>query len=496
MTVAMQAALARIDPHLLGPLGGQPAFQTGPVELFPGEAQFLSAKDRKVRLGLRESVSELVSRVLREGERVLYLAQGAQVPPLLHQVGLGAYVYKFHQVALVFTDRRLVEVLLDFGGKAASTRIRAFAWDRVRDVGIGFGGLALTTLEDRPRKHRWKLPVGGDKKLLKLLVPRIRERLLGTVTAPQQTAPQAVPTWHCPTCGAALDSHPERCAACGSLFRSPKRAAWLAVAIPGGGLFYAGHPVLGTLDLVGEIIVYGALAFVLASTTSTAIGLLTAPGAVELLLAAVFTKVESAHLAHVLTGRTKPDTEAGRQLWRKWTIGGGVLSLVALLGLAGVQGRLVNAVDRDLRFAAAGWTGTWTPSEWKFFEDDGKTRSEWRHEDGSVLGVKGYPLDLTESFADVRRAFDKELAGGGHQPAEPITLGSFEGFRAVFNLVQSDDTPIAGIRYVIYDREGGDVHMIFWNVPPEAVPLAEARLRILLAGMRWIDAVPPGERRK
>lgn len=487
-----RAGLARIDPHLLGPLGDQPAYQTAPVELFPGEERYLPDKARRARVALRARIAEMVGRVLEDGEQVLYLAQGAEVPPFLHQAGLGVYVYRFHRVALVFTDRRLVEVLLDLGGKAPATRIRAFGWAAVKDLSVGMRGLALTTAGDRPRKYRWRITLKGDRKLLELLVPRIRERLLGHAAAPQSAAAAVVPVWHCPACGSALARSPERCASCGTLFRSPRLAAWLALAIPGGGLFYAGHPVLGTLDLAGEVILYGVLALVLGLSTSAAgvVELLTAGGAAKLLLAALFTKVESAHLAHMLTARTKPDTEAGRRLWKRWAVGGGVLSLVALLGLAGAPGRLANVVDHDLRFTAAGWAGSWTPAEWQFFEDDGDTRSEWVHEDGSALAVMAFPLGLTESFADLRRAFDRELAEGGHPPAEPISIGPFEGFRATFRLALADGRPFVGIRYLIYDRAGKDYHMIVWNVLPEEAAAAEERLQALLKSARWVDAVP------
>lgn len=490
-----QSGLTRIDPHLLGPLGDQPAYQTAPAELFPGEDQYLPARARRARVALRERIAGMVGRVLEDGEQVLYLAQGAQVPPLLHQVGLGAYVYKFHQVALVFTDRRLVEVLLDFSGKVPATRIRTFGWAAVKDLSIGMRGLVLTTAEDKPRKHRWKIRLGGDRKLLKLLVPKIRERLLGRAAAPESAATQVVPVWHCPVCGSALPSRSERCAACGTLFRSPRFAAWLALAIPGGGLFYAGHPVLGALDLLGEVILYGALVLVLAVSTRTAgiAELLSTEGAVHLLLAAVFTKVESAHLAHMLAARTKPETEAGRQLWKKWAVSGGVLSLVALLGLAGVPGRLVNTVDHDLRFTAAGWKGSWSPADWEFFENDGDTRSEWVHEDGSALAVMAFPLGLTESFADLRQAFDRELAAGGHPPAEPIAVGPFEGFRATFKLTLDDGSQYVGIRYLIYDRTGKDYHMIVWNVRPEEAAVAEERLQALLKSAQWVAAVQPEE---
>lgn len=480
--------LAAMDPHALGPLGDRPTVQTAPVELFQGEEQYLSAKERNARRALRDVVSETAHRVLEKDEQLLYLAPAAQVPPVFHQIGLGALVYSYHQVALLFTSRRLLEILLDNRGRRASTRIRAYAWGQVRDVQVGMGGLTLMPLQGS--KHKWKIRVRGDRKLLKLLVPRIRERLVGAVAAPHQAAPQAVPVWHCPVCGAALAPRPAACAACGTRFRSARTATWLAIAVPGGGLFYAGHPFLGALDLLGELLILFVVGLQLAETTGGAdaaplLGL----GAVLL----VATKLESVHVSHVLVNRTKPESPAAGPFWRKLAIAGGVLSAAAVIGVASLRGQLAAVVDHDLEFAAAdlGWTGSRTRSEWELFADSGDMRSEWTHRDGSVVSVMAFPLGRLDTFATFAREFNRSMADKGRPPAEPLVLGSLEGLHSVTQATLDDGTPFTSIRYLIYDQSGNDVHMVVWNVRREAVSAADERLGALLARAKWIDAVPP-----
>ena len=65
----------------------------------------------------------------------------------------------------------------------------------------------MTLTPARGKKQAWVLPARGDRKLLKLLLPRLRERL----RPDGSTATASLPLWHCPQCGAASDARPSRC---------------------------------------------------------------------------------------------------------------------------------------------------------------------------------------------------------------------------------------------------------------------------------------------
>ncbi len=482
MTVASPNLLDKLDPHLLGPLDGKTVLQTKRVELFVGEEEYLSEKQRRQRLELREKVRKLAELVLQKDESVLYLAPAMQVPSLLHQIGVGALVYTYHRVALLFTNQRLLEILLSYNGKVAATRVRSFPWNQAQDLKVTMSGVIL-----KPAKgssHKWRLQIRGDKKLLKLLVQRVRERLVTAASS------EPLPLWHCPVCGFATPRHPERCTSCGTLFRSGRMATWLAIAVPGGGLFYAGYPVLGTLDLIGELFLFGIFAAFLGGVSGRE-GLVSALGVGAFMF--LLTKLESIHLSHILVKRTKPETQEKRHLWRKVVVGGGVVSLAAVIGALGFTGRLINVVDHDLQFAAEdlGWTGSRTRSQWQLFSENRHMRSEWSHRDGSVVSVLAFPLSWQENFSNFARDYNAGRTQDGQPLAEQLVLGPLEGLRSVSHLTQEDGTPVTGIRYLIYDRKGKDVHMIIWNVLPGEASAAEGRLRTLLTRVQWISATPP-----
>jgi hypothetical protein len=79
-------------------------------------------------------VLPLVGRLLRSDEHVLYVAHAMQVPPALHMLALGAMALTYHQVVVVLTDSRLIEVMLDARGRQAGTRVRSFPWSGVRGL--------------------------------------------------------------------------------------------------------------------------------------------------------------------------------------------------------------------------------------------------------------------------------------------------------------------------------------------------------------------------
>lgn len=473
-----------VKPHHFGPLGPEDGGPTAPGEVFPGADRYLSAKERKRSTALRDLVAERVTSLLEPGEAVLYIAPGYQVPPTLDGLGFGAYVIEYHRVALVFTERRLLELLLEFKGKRLSTRARSFAWGEVQSIKAGWRKLAVTTRDGK--RHRFGVPGRGDRKVLGLLVPRLSERVLG-VPAASPTAAGRTPVWHCPTCGKGLAPKPRRCEACGTAFRSPAVATWLALAFPGGGLYYAGHRGLGTVDLIGELVLFGIVAINIASMATWSEVMGYAGFALFLLVA---TKVESVHLARVLTARTKPIPAGGEGGWRKLAAAGAVASLAAILAVPAVQGVAAGRVDHDLAFAveADGWTGSFDRDAWEFMGEEPHARSEWYHEDGSVVVVVAYELAPFQTFGDVERDFRESVRGEAQPEPERLDVNGLEGLRMVQRRRDDSGSEFASLRYVVFDRDGRDWHYVVWNMEVGEEVKARPRMDALVAKARWVDA--------
>ena len=479
----------KIEPELFGPLGERPLAETAPTsssdDLFPGSGAFLKGRQVERRRSQWSSVRVLIDRLLRADERVLYVAHAMQVPNVVQSLSLGYMAYYYHQVLLVMTDSRMFEILLNMRATAPETRIRSYSWRHVRDLRMRFGRLLV--MPAKGKKQAWRLRVRGDKKLLKLLLPRIKDKLN------QQGAAAAIaqPAWHCPECGTESSSRPERCLSCSALFRSPRLAAWLSLAFPGAGLMYAGHPVLATLDFLGELMIFGVFAMALATAAETAqvVGLIVM-GTIFLAM----TKFESIHLGHILSTRTRPESHARYSWFRRFAFAGGLASLLAVTGAVIASGTLKPVLDHDIAVTAADgrWTSSHNQAEWDFFGDDEAARAQWTHPSGLILTLFAYPVSSAAEQAEFESDFLAEMAAQGQVLLTDSNIPDrFEGFRHLLRTEDDDAEPVISVNYFVYDRDGRDIHQIFLAVPASMQELAVQAAEDFLTEAEWVEPSGP-----
>jgi hypothetical protein len=476
----------RLEPQALGPLEGLNLPEGGPGELFAGDEKLLNARQRRAFLELWQAAAPTVNRLLQPQERVLYACRGVEKPKTLIAMSMGAMAINYHHRLLVLTDNRLLELETNARGRKLLTRIRSFPLGQTREIKMGFFSLKLVTAEGK--KHQWNISGGGNRKMLKAIAVRVGERL-----RPDHLAAQKAPLWHCSQCLAVCEPEPKLCGACHAEFRTPRAAAMLALAFPGAGFLYAGHPFLALCDFVGEAGVLVAAAFVLATT----------PGGggwgVALFLAGIFVveKIESAHVSHFLVARAKPVNAAARARWSRFAAIGGVVSVLALSGAALSAGRLAGSLDQDLDFPVRQWHGNRGSEGILGYANDPTLRSQWTHDEGWVATVFGYQLTYGQGIDDFRGQFLKEVESSGmEQIREDETLPApFNGFRYVGLAVDDEGTEVVSINYFVFDRDHQDIHQVMAVVPSEQAGEAEAKITDLLAKARWIPAQEraPGE---
>ena len=479
----------RIEPEHLGPLADRPLAETAksgtPGDLFPGASAFLSARQQKVRREQWNAARQLARRLLGPEEHILYIAAGMEVPPVLHMLALGAMAMPYHQVVLVFTDTRLIEVLMEVRGKKAGTRLRSYPWAGVRELKFSFNTLKMAPAQGK--KQAWKLPVGGDRKLLKLLIPRLTPHLLKEGAA----RAERLPMWHCPQCGGKVEAHPASCQSCRASFRSPGLAAVLSLAFPGAGLFYAGHPFLATMDFLGEVILYGLFMMMVLQAQPSALAVVLGLGAFLFVL----TKLESIHLSHILTARSKPETDARRTGFKRFAMVGSLASLLLIGGVLPMAGAARPVLDRDLDAAGEGstWEGSRNASDWGVFSDDASARSQWHHPSGLRVTLFAYPngaFGSTQDFRDQFRANLKEqgveLVKDDESIPEP-----FHGFRFIGLGKNREGKPVSLIHYFVVDEENKDLHQAVAAVMQEDGDVAEELVGDFLSHGHWITATQP-----
>ena len=461
------------NPAALGPLDDDLTPVTGPVKVFEGEEKYLSARKLDARAKLCAEIAPVLEKVLDEEEAVLHILPTLHYPRFFDFFGFGMWWTFFFRATLVFTDRRVIEVLMR-DGSHAGTRVHSYSWGQVSDLKFSMATLKLKPAKGRTQK--WKIIERGDRKLLKLLVPNIQQLLPGDIHAPRP-----VPLWHCPECGTASPEHPKQCTGCETQFQTRGLAATLAIAFPGAGILYAGHPVLATLDLLGEMVMYGLVATLF----------LVASGPIDMIVAAIvglmilfFTKLESAHMASVLVHRTKADRV--NKKWRRVAIIGAVVSLVFLALPPILSGSLGNKLDRDLDLSAnaLGWRGGHDPELWQFGIEPNQ-RSEWIRDDGQAVFVWSWTMGADETYESLAAAFN---TGGQDIPIVSISAAGLDGFRVHQSDLNDEGDTYVWVRWVLFDRQFDDVHVVGAVVDPDGIESFEAELNALLQNTAWIPA--------
>ena len=461
------------NPAALGPLDDDLTPVTGPVEVFEGEEKYLSARKLDARVKLCAEIAPVLGKILDQEETVLHVLPALHYPRFLDFFGFGVWWTIFFRATLILTDRRVIEVLMR-DGRRAGTRVCSYSWGQVSDLRFSMATLKLKPAKGRTQK--WKIIERGDRKLLKLLVPNIQRLLPGDIDAPRP-----VPLWHCPECGAAAAEHPQQCTQCKTPFKTRRQAAALALAFPGAGLFFAGHPILATLDFLGEILVYilVAILFLVASGPSEMVA-----AVIIGLVMLFFTKLESAHMASVLVHRTKVDRKEKK--WRRVAIVGAAVSLVFLALPPLLSGSLGNKLDRDLDLSAnaLGWSGGHDPSQWQFGIEPNQ-RSEWIRDDGKAVFVWSWTMGTDETYESLAAAFN---TGGQEIPTESISVADLDGFRVHQSDFDDEGDTYVWVRWVLFDRQFDDVHVVGAVVDPDGIESFEAELDDLLQNLVWIPA--------
>ena len=485
------AADYRIEPECLGPLGDRPlaemAGKSSPDDLFPGASKFLSARVQRKRREHWNAVRPLVKRLLQPGEHILYVAYAQQVPGALDHIGMGHFVYAYHQVVLVVTDQRIVEALLNFRANGPGTRLRSCTYRSLRGLKMSWG--KLLAIPANGKKQAWRIKTGGDRKLLGLLMPRLQARLLPEGSAHSEPMPQ----WHCPKCGAAVAPAPESCAGCRTTFRSTRFATLLSLSFPGAGLFYLGHGVLGALAVVGEGMIFLVWVAMLVGAPAKDGPL---PAMLIGFVLLVLMKLQGANVVRVLGRRSIPEADGRRARAGRLAFAGGVLSMLLTAGAFPLAASARPRLDHDLDVAEADstWRGSRTRSEWKAFQDDSDARSQWTDEDtGAMLAVFAYPRSVLDSTSEFHRQYMTSMKA---QTARTLVDDTevpapFQGFRHVSVITTKDGGEVALMSWFLDDAGAHDLHEVRIVVAMEEIEAANDLVEDFLRQAKFIEATPP-----
>ena len=206
------------EPSLLGMMDKHgEGDSTERATLFREEQAYLSTRRIQQRYQLWMRVSPRITPLLQEDEKLLYVTPAREGLTLDRYFALGIWTTRFFQVVLVFTNRRLIELLMAPAGEKIESRVRSFPWGSVEEISERrLGGLRLRPSHGKVAS--WTLMHGYDRTIVRELVPRIQEQLVR-----RASGRELLPLVLCPACQSVVLQRSWSCPNCAQIFRSPFR---------------------------------------------------------------------------------------------------------------------------------------------------------------------------------------------------------------------------------------------------------------------------------
>ncbi len=211
---------------------------------FSNHKKEFKEKIRKDQTKLLTKFAPFLRRLLEPGEEILLAVTATSPMSFLEQGTTGWMIYYLKRCVLVFTNKRI----LHFPTKSNYSPKHSLSQIRYGDIEkfklSGFLGRVLKLEYKSGKKEKFCYIKSREYRKLKTL-----QSLLAEAHHPSKAMER-----HslCPKCAAPLLKNVFSCPNCHLEFKNIKDAIKYSIIFPGGGYFYAGHPLLGIMDAITE----------------------------------------------------------------------------------------------------------------------------------------------------------------------------------------------------------------------------------------------------
>jgi len=186
----------------------------------------------------------LLRQFLEPDETILLATRGSSPLSTLEKFG-GGLMHYTKRCALVVTNKRILHIptRLSYLPKKSIAQVLYGDIAVAKPRAVLSRALTLTYKSGKQETFS-NLARGEFKKLKALLGRRPTEGAMSEARQRQHL---------CPKCMSPLRQNIYECSVCRLEFKNPQQAVRRSLLVPGGGWFYAGHPMLGTLYALVEV---------------------------------------------------------------------------------------------------------------------------------------------------------------------------------------------------------------------------------------------------
>ena len=226
-------------------------------EIFtPSKKGSYKTRRNKLTLKILKAIHETLDRMLQSDEEVIQIGKAMAYYPAEIIFGNGYLTMMYNCYAVVGTNQRLL--LINVNSKISKVTHYYFQipYEGIKKVTTGLFGTSLVLSRQEGKR---RIFTGMKRYMAKGFQQIIRDR---QPLAKDAKSVAAIAEDLCPSCFMPLAKNLLKCPKCKAPFKKPTTAFLRSLLLPGLGDIYLGHRLLGSLELVGSVLLW---AFVILS---------------------------------------------------------------------------------------------------------------------------------------------------------------------------------------------------------------------------------------
>ncbi len=218
--------------------------------LSPKRAGGYKSRKNKFKVKILKAVSEILDKILKDGEKVVQTGKGTAYYPSEIFFGNGFLTMMYNHYAIVCTNMRLLFININSRINHPTHYLFQIPYEEIKKVkrGTFFSSMALLLIKGKRRTFTYV-----KRYISKELKQVIMEKKEGM--KPLEHSNEFLENL-CPSCFVPLKKGLVNCPYCKVNFKEARKASLKSLLLPGLGDIYLGHRALGILELIGSAIVW------------------------------------------------------------------------------------------------------------------------------------------------------------------------------------------------------------------------------------------------
>ena len=225
-------------------------------EIFtPSKKGSYKTRRNKLNLKILKAIHGTLDRMLQSDEQVIQLGKAMAYYPAEIIFGNGYLTMMYNYYAVVGTNQRLLFINVNSKISKVTHYYFQIPYEGIKKVTTGLFGTSLVLSRQEGKR---RIFTGMKRYMAKGFQQLIRDR---QPLAKDTKSVAGIAEDLCPSCFMPLAKDLLKCPKCKAAFKKPATAFLRSLLLPGLGDIYLGHRLLGSLELVGSVVVWAFVIF-------------------------------------------------------------------------------------------------------------------------------------------------------------------------------------------------------------------------------------------